>query len=885
MEPITFKKFSLANGLKVVLHEDHALPLAAVNVWYHVGSRNEEPGKTGFAHLFEHLMFEGSKNHNESFFTPLQKIGANLNGSTNIDRTNYWENVPSNHLELALWLEADRMGFLLDALDQRRFDVQRDVVKNERRQSYENRPYGVAGLKLQAAAYPYPHPYHWPTIGSQEDLDAASLEDVTDFFQRFYSPSNASLAIAGDINIERVSEMVERYFGDIAPGPSVPRAERFDSPLLGQVDLLLYDRVTLPRWFATWPTVPQFHKDEAALTVLTTILSDGKSSRLHKALVYEQQVAQSVGASNGAGEIAGDLDMSVTAAAGHSAQDVEAAARREIERLLTEPPTAKEVERARNRIESQHVRQAANIGGFGGRADMLNAYNVFADDPDLVNRDVDRFMAVQPEDVARVAEQYLGSRHVQMVVLPEPSYSHSTSTLDRSQTPEAASPPTFEPPLPQRGQLANGVNVLVVERHELPLVALGLAISTGGAEDPPAKPGLASFTTTMLQEGTSGRSSLQIAEEFEFIGSGLAASSGREQTIFATETLIRHLPTALEIIADVVLSPTFPEEELTRVRTERLTSLSRLRDDAGALAGRVAPMLLYGPDAPYGHPMGGNDVSVKSLSRDDLVKDFERRFRPEGATLIMVGDTSLEEAMALGEKHLGSWKAKAASEPPVRTEPSPTLSPGFLYLMDKPGAAQSVIRAGYVGVPRMHPDYFPLVVLNHIFGGQFTARLNMNLRQDKGYSYGYRSSIEWHRESSASMIGGSVQTAVTKEAVIETLKEINELKGSRPVTEEEFSGAKSALLQEFPASFETSGEILSRLFSVAAYGLPDDYFRTIVPSIENVSLEDVRRVAEKHVDLENLQLLVVGDQAVVEAGLRELGMPVRLLDHEGRLLD
>jgi predicted Zn-dependent peptidase len=296
-------------------------------------------------------------------------------------------------------------------------------------------------------------------------------------------------------------------------------------------------------------------------------------------------------------------------------------------------------------------------------------------------------------------------------------------------------------------------------------------------------------------------------------------------------------------------------------------------------------MLLYGPDAPYGHPMGGNDVSVKSLSRDDLVKDFERRFRPEGATLIMVGDTSLEEAMALGEKHLGSWKAKAASEPPVRTEPSPTLSPGFLYLMDKPGAAQSVIRAGYVGVPRMHPDYFPLVVLNHIFGGQFTARLNMNLRQDKGYSYGYRSSIEWHRESSASMIGGSVQTAVTKEAVIETLKEINELKGSRPVTEEEFSGAKSALLQEFPASFETSGEILSRLFSVAAYGLPDDYFRTIVPSIENVSLEDVRRVAEKHVDLENLQLLVVGDQAVVEAGLRELGMPVRLLDHEGRLLD
>ena len=884
MEPITFRTFALANGLQVILHEDHSLPLTAVNIWYHVGSRNEEPGKTGFAHLFEHLMFEGSKNHNESFFTPLQKIGANLNGSTNPDRTNYWENVPSNHLELALWLEADRMGFLLDALDQRRFDIQRDVVKNERRQSYENRPYGVAGLKLQAAAYPHPHPYNWPTIGSQEDLDAASLDDVSEFFQRFYSPSNASLAIAGDINPEQVSEMVEQYFGELAPGPAVPRAERFDSPLQGRVDHLLYDRVTLPRWFASWPTVPRFHEDEAPLSVLAAILADGRSSRLHKALVYEQQVAQNVGAHHGAAEIAGDLDVSATAAAGHTAEDVENAARREMGRLHDNPPTQREVDRAKNHIESQRVRRMANIGGFGGRADALNGYSVMAGNPDLVNRDIDRYMAVQPEDVARVAERYLGDRQVRLVVLPEPAYSKSTFALDRSLAPAPAPTPSFEPPRPQRGRLANGLNVLVVERRGLPIVALGLALNTGGADDPPAAGGLTSFTIAMLQEGTLSRSSQQIAEDFEFIGSSLAASAGREQTVMATETLTRHAPTALQIIADVVQHPTFPENELTRVRTERLTALRRLRDEAGALAGRVAPMLLYGPDAAYGHPMSGTEAALEAISRDDLSSRLRGYTGPQGATLAVVGDASLEEVLALAEEHLGSWSAAPLAGRSERAA-ARAPAPGVVYLLDKPGAAQSVIRAGFVGAPRSHPDYFPLVVLNHIFGGQFTARLNMNLRQDKGYSYGYRSMIEWHSESSAIMAGGSVQTAVTKEAVAETLKEFRDLKEERPVTEEEFSAAKSALLQEFPASFETAGEILEQLFNLAAFNLPDDYFTTIALSIEGVSLEEVRRVAEEHLDLDNLRILVVGDRAEVETGLAELGMPVRLVDHDGRLLE
>ena len=343
MQQVHFEKFTLSNGLDVILHQDNALPLVAVNVWYHVGSKDETPGKTGYAHLFEHLMFEGSKHHNSGYFEPLQEVGATLNGSTTPDRTNYWENLPSHYLELALWLESDRMGFLLDALDQGRMDIQRDVVKNERRQSYENRPYGVSGIHLQGAVYPLPHPYHWPTIGFHEDLDAASLEDAKAFFQRFYTPSNASLAIAGDIRPEQAAELAERYFGDIPPGPALPRATRTDSPLQGRADLTLHDKVTLPRWSIVWPTVPRFHPDEAPLSVLASLLSDGKSSRLHRSLVYEKRIAQSAAVRHGPSEIAGDFHMDVTAAAGHTAEEVAEAALAEIRRLQDAPPQPEEL--------------------------------------------------------------------------------------------------------------------------------------------------------------------------------------------------------------------------------------------------------------------------------------------------------------------------------------------------------------------------------------------------------------------------------------------------------------------------------------------------------------------------------------------------------------
>jgi zinc protease len=887
MENIAYEKLVLPNGLEVILHQDRSSPLVSVNMWYHVGSKDEAPGKTGFAHLFEHVMFEGSKHHNRSFFEPLQKVGASLNGSTTWDRTNYWENLPPNYLELALWLESDRMGFLLEALDQRRFDIQRDVVKNERRQSYENRPYGMAWIRLREAAYPLPHPYHWPTIGSQEDLDRASLDDVHSFFRRFYGAGNASLAIAGDIDLDEARDLVERYFGDIPSGPALPRMAHAESPLRGRLSLSLYDRVSLPRVYLAWPGVPRFHPDEAPLSLLALVLGDGKTSRLHRTLVHEQQIAQSVSAYQIAAEIAGDFQVEATAAVGHPIAKVEAAALSEIERLRREPPTLEELARAKNRTEWRNAQQLANIGGFGGRANQLNAFNIFAGDPGLINTDVERFLAVTPEDVQRVAQTYLTGRHVQMMVHPEPVRSHHPAPMiDRAARPASASSRPFVPPLPQRHRLANGLELLVVEKTGLPVVAFALVLRSGTTADPVALPGLSAFTTAMLEEGTTSRSSQQISAEFEFIGSHLSTMAGREHTVLSAETLTRHWPKALEVIADLVQNPTFPEDELARIRMERLTNLQRVRDDPTALAGRVAPMLVYGRETPYGHPGFGTPESLAALSRDDLVRHFRRSCSPEAATLIVVGDVSLMEAVRLAETHLGGWTSgNGQRRDSEAAEPvSPPALSTTLYLLDKPGAPQSVIRSGQATIPRKHPDYWGLLLANHVFGGQFTARLNMNLRQDKGFSYGYPSWVEWHRQSSALMMGGSVHTGATSQALQETLKEYRGIWGERPVTEAELEGSKTTLRQQFPAAFETPWQVRDQLIDLVAFDLPDDYHRTWLANIQAVSLADVRRTAAEQLDPERLTVLVVGDRSQVEPGLGDLGLPIRHVGDDGLAL-
>ena len=878
MERIPFEKLTLSNGLDVILHQDRFLPMVSVNVWYHVGSKDEQPGKTGFAHLFEHLMFEGTKHHNSSHFGPLQEVGATLNGSTTTDRTNYWENVPSNYLELALWLEADRMGFLLEALDQKRLDIQRDVVKNERRQSYENRPYGVASLELQEATYPSPHPYHWPVIGYMDDLDAASLEDAHAFYRRFYGPANASLAITGDFEIDSVRELAERYFSDLQGGQDVQKSGPMDSPLVGSVERTLFDKVNLPRCYLVWSGVPRFHRDEAALAVLADIMSDGRSSRMHRTLVYEKQIAQSVNARSGTAELAGDFHFDATIASGHTTDEVIGEALSVIEGLRRQPPTDEELTRIKNRIEWDHVRQMASVGGFGGRANRLNSFNVFAGDPGLLNTDIQRYLSVQAEDVHRVANAYLNGARVQFVVMPEAARSSrpwATTSLDRTVQPAPSGPRSFTPPDLRRGRLSNGLEVIVAEKHGVPAVSFAVLLAAGGAADPGELPGLVSITGDMLQEGTGSRSSKQIAEEFEFIGSRLGVHTGREQTSLSVSVLTREWPMALTLVGDLLMHAVFPEEELVRVRTESIMDLRRMQDDATILANRESAALLYGKGSPYGHPVSGTESSLENMTRGDLLDHFQSNFSPVAATLAVAGDVSLEEAMKLAHETFGGWQVNSKTSTARRRQSGKEMGTvgeqTTIYLLDKPGAAQSVIRAGILGVPRDHPDYFPLVVFDHLFGGQFTARLNMNLRQDKGYSYGYRSWIEWHKKSSAIMAGGSVQTAVTAPAVVETLREFEEITGTRPVEEDEFQAAKAALLRGYPSTFETPWQILNQLGPIVQFGLPHDHLATYPANIDGVTLADVRRVAGERLNGDLLTVLVVGDREAVESELRDLG--------------
>jgi len=896
---VRFEKYTLANGLQVILHEDHSTPIVCVDVWYHVGSKNERPGRTGFAHLFEHMMFQGSKHYDKDYFGPLQEAGGRLNGSTNPDRTNYWETVPSNYLELALWMESDRMGFLLPAMTQAKLDNQRDVVKNERRQSYENRPYGLTDETLLAAIYPPEHPYSWPVIGSMADLTAASRQDIASFFRRYYHPSNASLCIAGDFDPAAAKRLVEECFAPIPAGPRVEKMKPWPVELKESKRIRMTDRVGLPRLYMAWPSVQMFAADDAALDVLAEVLAGGKTSRLYQVLVRQKQLAQDVQAYQESEEIAGQFVIVVTPRPGHTLAEVEAAVREEIAHLQAGPPAPAEVSRAVNQFQARFVRALESVSGFGGRADRLNMYNVFTGDPGYLAEDFARYLKVEPAGVQRAAQKYLGEKVVILEVTPGPK---TTITPDpretaeaereklaktirqsvmaegpaaredaaRTHLPKAGPEPRFQLPPIHRSRLSNGMQVLVVENHELPVVNLHVVFPAGRAEDPLSKLGLAALLTSVWDEGTGRRSSLQIAEELAGIGASLNFTAGVDATSARLFTLTQHLPTALEVAGDVLQNPTFPETELQRERQMAIGRLLMIRNEPHALATLAVTGTLYGQDYPYGKPMFGTPGTLRSITRADLEDFYHGHIRPEQAAAIVVGDVTPKEITARLEKALGGWKA-AGRPAEVKFPPLPPAKPAGIVLVDKPGAAQSVISVALVGAPRNSPDYPALTVMNSIFGGQFSSRLNMNLREDKGYTYGARTALEWRVHQPGPFVAtASVQTAVTHLALVEFLKEFEGMLGKQPVTPAELEFNKTYLTRGYPAGFETPGAVANQLETLVEYGLPDDYFNTLVPRIKAVTADDVLRVAKEYLHVDRLAVIIVGDREKIEKNLSEL---------------
>ena len=895
LPPIKYEEYKLKNGLRVILHEDHSTPIVAVNVWYHVGSKNETEGRTGFAHLFEHMMFQGSKSYNNDYFKPLQEAGANINGSTNVDRTNYYEVVPSNFLELALFMEADRMGGLLDAMTQEKLDNQRDVVKNERRQGVDNQPYGTSFEKIAQLMYAPEHPYSWTTIGSLEDLTNASMDDVKAFFREYYVPNNASLVIAGDFNPREARKLVEKHFGAMAEGNPIKRPNPPQPKLDKEIRTTFEDTVQLPRLYMVWHAAPRFSQEEATLDILASILSDGRGSRLQRNLVYEKQIAQDVFAGNPAMEIAGRFQITSTARPGKTLDEIEREINTEIERIKSEPPTADEIARALNQIESQAI---FGLQTVLGKADQLNSYATFTGKPDYFAAELEKYRKVTPADVQRAAQTYLTDKRLIMSFVPRPkdkeapkmnaSVNRSASTggkkekavEDTSKLPKPTANPKFTIPPIEKTKLSNGLEVWLVRQAELPIVSMYMALKSGQTADPTGLSGLSGMTSALLDDGTRNRSAIDIANQVQSIGAQLTTGSGWDNSGVRILTLTKNFDRALDIFADVVQNAEFPEAELETYRRRTIGSLIQRRDQPEVIADIVYNRVLYGDAHPYGVTL--NEKSAKAVKREDIKKFYETFYRPNNAVLIVVGDTDMNSLTPKLESAFKNWQP--GEVPKMNIPEARSREKSVIYLVDRPGAAQSVISVGQVGVPRNSDDFYALQVLNTMLGGQFVSRINLNLREDKGYTYGARSNFSWRRGAGPFIATAPVQSFSTKESVIEIMKELRGIRGEIPVTPQELDYSKQSIIRRFPSGFETVDQMASQLVNMVVYDLPPTYFNDFITKVNSVSMEDVNRVANKYLTPDRMAIVVVGDRKAIEAGLKEIqgvGNSIVYLDAEG----
>jgi zinc protease len=895
LPPINVKEYQLKNGLRVLLHEDRSTPVVSVGVWYHVGSKNEVEGRTGFAHLFEHMMFQGSKNYNADYFTPLQEAGASINGTTNVDRTWYFETVPSNFLELALFMEADRLGGLLEAMTQEKLDNQRDVVKNERRQRVDNQPYGTAFEKIAETMYPKGHPYNWTTIGSLEDLQAASMDDVKSFFRQYYVPNNTILVLSGDFQEKQARTWIDKYFGPMAAGEKITRPNPAQPKLDKEIRTSVEDSVPLARRYFVWHGVRAYAPDEPALDFLSFILSSGRTSRLQSNLIYDKEMAQQVGAFSGTNEIAGLFQIQATARPGKSLDDIEKEIDAELARIKTTPPTAEEMSRALNSIESQSV---FGLQTVLGKASQLTTFAGYLGKPNWFQADIDRYRTVTPADVQRVANTYLTSNRLVMTYTPRTGEAaRAQRAADRTTTapandkkkddamiaeqaaklPKPGPNPKFALPPIEKTKLSNGMDVWMVEQHELPIVSMNMVFRTGSSNEPENKIGVSSMTSQLLDDGTATRSAADIVNQLQSIGANMNSSSGWDSTNVTIQSLTRNLDKAIDIYADVIQNPAFPATEVESLRGRLLVGLRQQRSNPNAISDVVYNKVLYGT-----HPYGRNntEATLKAITRDDLVGYYGSTYRPNNATLIVVG--SFDKAALKGqlEKAFGGWKGSDVSARDLGM--AQPLEKAGIYLVDRPNSAQSVVSIGQVGVDRMNPDYYAITVMNTILGGGFTSRINMNLREDKGYTYGARSGFVFRRGAGPFSAGGDIQTAVTKEAIAEFMKELNDIRGGRPVTQKELDYNKQSLIRRYPAGFETVGAISNQLANLVTYGLPDSYFNDYISKINAVTVADVDRVAKKYLDPSKMAIVVVGDRKVIEPGLKELGYGITILDTEGK---
>ena len=882
---IPYTKYVLDNGLRLIVHEDHKAPIVAVNVWYDVGAADEEPGKTGFAHLFEHLMFNGSEHYNDDYFKPFDRVGATgMNGTTNQDRTNYFQVVPTTALDMALWMESDRMGHMLGAVDQARLDEQRGVVQNEKRQG-ENQPYGKVFLTIFENTYPTGHPYDHSTIGSMDDLNAASLDDVRTWFETWYGAANAVLVVAGDVDPEDVRARVERHFGHIPSGPPLIKPDVDLARRTGESRIVLQDRVPQARVYKAWNVAALGDPALDHLALAGDVLAGGRSSRLYRRLVYEDQIATDVSAFALARQFGSLFILQATAQPGQDLAAVEAVLDEELRAFLESGPTAAELARAQTRRRASFVRGVERIGGFGGKSDVLAQSEVYLGSPDGHLRTQQTIIDATPADVRAAAVEWVGRGALTVEVRPFPDYAAGESDVDRSSgPPEVTAFPAASFPARETTRLSNGLEVILARREAVPVVDFNLLLDAGFASDQLAVPGTARMAMDMLDEGTASRTALEIAEALEDLGTTLSTGSSLDLSTVRMSTLKENLDASLDLFADVVLDPAFPAEEFDRRRRQQLAAIARERVQPVGMAMRVFPRLLYGEGHAYSQPLSGSgtEETLNALTLDGLRAFHDTWLRPDNATLIVVGDVTLAELEPALEARFADWEP---GEVPVKNLGEVDhQAETVVYLIDRPDSEQSIIFAGHVAPPRGDPRDLQIQTMNNILGGGFTARINMNLREDKGWSYGAQSLLLAAAGQRPYFVFAPVQTDRTADSMAEIDKEVAAIRtgGDRPPTAEELARVKDQRTLTLPGRWETNGAVMADILQLVRFGLPDDYWETYAATVRALTLDEIRAEADRVLQPDRLIWVVVGDRGRIEESIRELDLgPVRFLDADG----
>ena len=871
---IEFETFTLDNGLTVVVHEDRKVPMVAVNIWYHVGSKNEKPGKTGFAHLFEHLMFNGTENYNAEYFEPFEKIGAtDQNGTTNSDRTNYFQNVPTNALDLALWMESERMGHILNVIDQDKLDEQRGVVQNEKRQG-ENQPYGQVWNAIGEAVFPKGHPYSWSVIGSMDDLNAATLDDVKEWFETYYGPTNAVLALAGDIDVETAKIKVQEYFGDIPGGPPLTKPKKWIAKRSEQTREVMEDNVPQTRIYKVWNVAEDGTNEAQALDLASSTLAGSKNSPLYQELVYKTGLASGVSAFYYGREIAGLFVIVATVASGQDPDEVEKVIDDTLEKYLQRGPDNKLLKNIKTSSISSLTNGLQRIGGFGGKSDILATYQTLYGDAGAFREQLSIYLNTSAVDIKKAANKWLTSGDYVLSIVPAKKTSVVKSQVDRSKgIPYPTEKLSYSFPKIQSAVLDNGSKLVLAERNDLPLVNLEVVFNKGWAIESNEQQGLANFTMSMMDEGTKKYSSLDFAEAQERLGSGIGYGSSIDTTYASLSSMKVNLEATLDLFKEGLLNPIFPQAELDKVKKRWLDSIDQQLNNPGSVANRKIRGLVYGEGHPYAkESSSGLKETVEQFTREDLIQMHSLLTNPSDSTFIVTGDISINEATELLNKKFNDWTSQASDINPIDLFTVEDQSEPRVFLIDKPGAIQSYILAAQLLPPTNSDDDILIDYMNYAIAGSFTSRINMNLREDKSWSYGVRTSTGYSQGQRLMRMTAPVQTDKTAPAILEVLREYNQYVNDSPITADELSKIKNARTLRLPGQYETLGALLGGMEDIVKYNRDFDYLDTIADKRNAILLEDVRSASKKYLDTNKWTWVIVGDLAQIESPVRELNI-------------